>query len=62
MVRQCFNVDVLLDPLWIDVLFLQLPHISRSVWEEWGVVMTFTVLSLTRVCWTVIRSGAFGAL
>ena len=43
MMRQCFNADVLLDPLWIDVLLPQLPDISRSVWEEWGVVVTFTV-------------------
>ena len=43
MMRQCFNVDVLLDPLWIDVLLPQLPGITRSVWEDWGIVVTFTV-------------------
>ena len=43
MMMQCFNVDVLLDPLWIDVLLPQLPDITRSVWEDWDIVVTFTV-------------------
>ena len=42
MTKHAFNIDVVVDPDLQDCVLLDLPHVTRQVWLQHSVVVTWS--------------------
>ena len=56
MSKSCWNLDIMVSPLWSDAILPEVPHLSQSLFEEAGVISTWSTFpegwtdALVRCC------------